>query len=266
MHVSHPIVITAAYAFFPIQKSLLPALRAELKLFGSEREMKGLVLLAEEGLNSTVCGSTEAIDAWKEKLKSLDPSIIFKDSRAPATVFKRWSVKIKPEIVALKDTTVHPHGKHRHLSPEEWDAMLSRDDVVVIDTRNDYEVQIGKFHGAVNPEIDRFSDFPAFLRESRIPKDRNLLLYCTGGIRCEKAIYAAEHEGYQNVYQLDGGILRYLQERPEGTFEGECFVFDKRVAVDAHLRPSQQYHLCPCCGDPIPVATQRCVTASMSTD
>jgi UPF0176 protein len=186
----------------------------------------------------------------KNRMRLLKSDIVFKDSSADALVFKRWSVKIKPEIVAIKKSEIRPHGKHRHLTPAEWQQMLERDDVILLDARNDYEVAIGKFRGAIDPSIKHFSDFPAYVKQASIPKDKKVLMYCTGGIRCEKAIIAMEAKEYEHVYQLEGGILAYLEQFPEQSFEGECFVFDHRVAVDQHLRPSQQFVLCVECGNP----------------
>jgi UPF0176 protein len=123
-------------------------------------------------------------------------------------------------------------------------------EVVVLDTRNDYEVDIGKFKNARDFRTKEFQEFPESLKQSDIHPDQKVLIYCTGGIRCEKAILAMEEQGYKNVYQLDGGILNYLKEYPDGAFDGECFVFDYRVAVDSRLEPSQQYTLCPHCGQP----------------
>ena len=246
MHTS--ISITACYAFFPLAEGLIRNLQQELITFGLEREMKGLVLLASEGLNATVCGSASSIAEWKQRMRELHRDVTFKDSESDVEVFKRWSVKIKPEIVGLKDPSVIPAGKHKHLSPEEWQAMLTREDVVVVDARNDYEYAIGKFPGAMNPGINAFHEFPEWAKDAAIPKDKKVLMYCTGGIRCEKALLTMEAEGFNDVYQLEGGILGYLEKFPTGDFEGECFVFDHRVAVDGHLRPSQVYGLCPHCG------------------
>jgi UPF0176 protein len=183
-------------------------------------------------------------------MRTLHPEIVFKDSHAEKPIYRRWSVKLKPEIVLLKQKGIHPQGKHRHLSPVEWDAMLKQDDVVVLDARNDYEVALGKFSGAIDPKIKKFHQFPAFLKKADLPKEKTVLMYCTGGIRCEKALLAMEAEGFSNVYQLEGGILAYLEKFPHQAFEGECFVFDKRVAVDQNLRPSTVYRLCSGCGDP----------------
>ncbi len=246
-----PLSITTCYAFVPLEESALKHLREELLAFGTVRNMKGLTLIASEGINATVCGTAAAIDAWKARMRALKSEIHFKDSTAPSPVFRRWSVKIKPEIVAIKNPEIHGEKSHHHLSPAEWQAMLEREDVVVIDARNDYEVALGKFRDAVDPKLRHFSDFPGYIRQSGIAKEKKVLLYCTGGIRCEKALVAMEEEGYQNVFQLHGGILAYLEQFPHSYFDGECFVFDKRVAVDQNLRPSKTFMLCSECGNPV---------------
>ena len=243
--------ITACYAFLPFTEEELTKLQQELLTFGMDRGMKGLILLAEEGINATVCGHTFAIADWKDRMRELQPDIVFKDSNADTEIFRKWSVKIKSEIVAIKKPDVKPEGVHRHLTPAQWQEMLRQDDVVVLDARNDYEVAIGKFRGAVDPKIANFHEFPAFAQSESIPKTKKVLMYCTGGIRCEKALLAMEAEGYRDVYQLQGGILAYLEKFPDQNFEGECFVFDERVAVDQHLKPSQTFTLCEHCGDPV---------------
>ncbi len=255
-----PLTITASYAFREIPEAALPELRRELMTFGSDRKMQGLVLIATEGINSTVSGSKEAIAEWKAMLTERFGEMVFKDSSAEGKVFRRWSVKIKPEIVGLKDNSVHPSGEHRHLTPEAWHAMLQEDDILVIDARNSYEYDIGKFENAIDPGTRAFHEFPEAIGKMDIPKDKKVMMYCTGGIRCEKAIYAMEKQGYKNVFQLEGGILAYLEKFPEGKFDGECFVFDHRVAVDGHLRPSKTYQLCPHCGNPgdQPISCLRC--------
>ncbi len=245
-----PVSITAFYAFLPFTQEQLQVIQSDLKQFGADHHMRGLVLLAPEGINGTVSGSDEVITQWKEHLTEKFGRIIFKDSSADHEVFRRFFVKLKPEIVCFKDENIQPQGSHKHLIPEEFHRVLQEEDVVILDARNDYEVAIGKFENAVDPKIRRFHEFPEYVKQSGIPKDKKVLMYCTGGIRCEKALIAMEQQGYENVYQLEGGILAYLQKFPEGKFKGECFVFDHRVAVDQHLQPSQVYGLCPHCGDP----------------
>lgn len=244
------ISIAAFYAFVPVSAEQLPALQAELKQFGAARNMRGLVLLAEEGINGTVCGTPEVIAEWKALITQKFGEMRFNDSAADELVFPRWMVKIREEIVGLKQKDVHPNGEHRHLSPQEWHAMMEQEDVIIIDTRNTYETDIGTFENAVDPRIQTFQEFADYAANANLPKNKKILMCCTGGIRCEKAIIEMEKHGYTDVYQLKGGILSYMREFPEGKFNGECFVFDHRVAVGKNLAPSTRYALCPHCGDP----------------
>ncbi|HSX25283.1 MAG TPA: rhodanese-like domain-containing protein, partial [Candidatus Andersenbacteria bacterium] len=137
----------------------------------------------------------------------------------------------------------------------QFHEMMQKEDVIILDTRNAYETKIGTFQNAVDPKLDSFYQFPKFVEKSAIPKDKPVLMYCTSGIRCEKASEEMKHQGYQEVYQLDGGITNYLKEYPTGNWNGECFVFDHRVAVDSALQPSKRYALCPRCGNPGDVQT-----------
>jgi UPF0176 protein len=156
---------------------------------------------------------------------------------------------------------VPPDGKNHHLSPAEWNRVMKEEtDYVMIDTRNWYEHKIGTFKGALNPDIEKFTDFPEYIEAQGIEKDKKMLIYCTGGIRCEKGILELQKQGYDNVFQLDGGIINYMKEFPNDQFEGECFVFDHRVALDQNLAPSIKYGLCPHCGQPseIKIECKRC--------
>ncbi len=247
--------IAAFYLFVPLAPERVVALRELLQTSGATLGVKGLILLATEGINATVCGLPEALAAFKASLLDLleFAELTFKDSFADQPVFRRLTIQIRDEIVTAELPGVYPKSKqHRHLPPREWHAILERkDDVLVLDTRNDYETRIGKFRGAVDPDIQKFSEFAGYVDNNPLPQDKTILIYCTGGIRCEKAILTLEEKGYENVYQLDGGILNYFAEFPDGgAFEGECFLFDHRVAVDSKLQPSQKYGLCPHCGDP----------------
>lgn len=242
--------ITAFYKFLDIGKAELASLRSELQRMGYKFKLQGLTLVATEGINGTVSSSAEGIADFKQYLQQRFGEIAFKDSYSDLRPFKRWLVKIRDEIVAIKDKSIFPVGDHNHLSPQDWHRVLSEEDVVLIDTRNICETEIGMFKGAIDPRLNSFGEFPEWVRNCGIPKDKKVLMYCTGGIRCEKAIISMEREGYENVYQLQGGILDYLTEYPEGHWEGECFVFDYRVAVDNQLAPSQKYKFCPHCGDP----------------
>ena len=245
----HTTRILAFYAFSPLGEQRIAKLRSELHTFGETRGMRGLTLLATEGINGTVCGSPEAVGEWKTHIAALFPHATWNESSAGDRVFPRWLVKVREEIVALDRPESSPL-EDTHLTPSEWNGMMERPDTVVIDTRNVYETRIGMFDGAIDPGIGTFRQFNDFCKAQSIPKEKNILLYCTGGIRCEKAVAAMKDAGYENVYQLKGGILSYLKEFPEQKFNGECFVFDHRVAVDQHLQPSSKYKLCPACGDP----------------
>ncbi len=247
---SNILAITAFYHFVDIDEAALSALHTELIAYGQAHQLQGLVLIAAEGVNGTIAGSAEEIALWKKYLNAKFGDITYKDSQASGVLFRKWSVKIKREIVGLGKPEVKPSGKHKHLTPAEWDAMMKQEDVIVLDARNSYEYQIGKFEGALDCGTASFSEFPEFVEKSDLPKDKKIMMYCTGGIRCEKALIEMESQGYQDVYQLDGGILAYLEQFPEGKFEGECFVFDYRVSVDGHLQPSKIYGTCPHCGNP----------------
>lgn len=244
--------ITTFYFFAP--QSNLEQIKQDLELKGQELDGNGLFILGAEGLNSTCSFPTlkarSEFQDWLQKYFN-QPGLKFKDSQSEIKPFPRFKVKLRPEIVTLKTPELVPDSpSHRHLSPEEWDQALKDPEVAVIDTRNSYEYRIGTFQGAVNPNIDQFSDFPPFMEQQGLKKDQKILIFCTGGIRCEKGILELERQGYENVYQLDGGILNYLEQKPNSQFQGECFVFDRRVAVDQDLSPSQIYGLCPHCGDP----------------
>ncbi len=247
--------ISAFYKFVAISPERVEAIKDKLTPLGEELGVQGLILLATEGINATVCAMPGSLAAFKAALLEIPEfaGLKFKDSFALKSVFRRLTVQIRDEIVTAELPGIFPQSdQHRHLPPKEWHALLENDsNVMVLDTRNDYETRIGKFRGAVDPNITKFSEFAHYIDGNPLPKDKTILIYCTGGIRCEKAILTLEEKGYENVYQLDGGILNYFAEFPDGgAFDGECFLFDHRVAVDSKLQPSQKYGLCPHCGDP----------------
>lgn len=247
--VTQTIDIIAFYAFSPMDDARVAALREELSEFGDARGMRGLVLLATEGINGTVCGSPKAVGEWKELIGRQFPSGTWNESTADQLVFPRWLVKVREEIVAL-DRPNSSQLADTHLTPAEWNAMMEDKDAVIIDTRNAYETRVGMFEGAIDPNIERFTQFETYAAACDVPKDKKVMLYCTGGIRCEKAVASMKDAGFEHVFQLKGGILSYLKEFPDAKFRGECFVFDHRVAVDQKLQPSSTYSLCPSCGDP----------------
>ena len=242
--------VTSFYQFAPLSERKVCSLQKKLRAIGTRRNIQGLVILATEGINGTIAGEPDAIAVFKEALLPHFPAILFKDNEAKEQPFKRWFVKIRAEIVSLKNPDIVPKGSHNHLTPIEWNRVLDEEDVVVLDIRNTYETEIGMFEGAIDPGLRSFQDFPEYVARADIPKDKKILMYCTGGIRCEKALEEMQHQGYQHVYQLSGGILKYLEEYPHQKYKGECFIFDHRVAVDQDLKPTSHFHLCPHCGDP----------------
>lgn len=245
--------ISAFYKFTPLTEIEVNTLVSEMNSLCADKGIYGLIIFAKEGVNATIAGSPQHIDEIQELLSSLRRfnGIEFKESFSDFQPFRRLSVVERDEIVTLKKKVNVESVKKRHLSPLEWDKMLKESpDATIIDVRNEYETRIGKFKGALDPKTAHFSEFPDFISKSNLPKDKPILIYCTGGIRCEKAIYEFEMQGYENVFQLDGGILNYLASSSENNFEGECFVFDHRVAVNCDLEPSKTYKLCPLCGDP----------------
>jgi UPF0176 protein len=262
--------VTAFYRFVHHNKDLQTT-QDFLNKMAQDLDLRGLVIIGEEGINSTTAApSKEALEIYKQSLRNYFEvtDFNFKDSLCEKPPFRKFIVKIKEEIVTLGTPELFPdmNSKNHHLTPEEWNQVLKNEnDFVMIDTRNWYEYKIGTFKGALNPNIDKFTDFPKYLEEQNISKDKKMLIFCTGGIRCERGILELQKQGYDNVYQLEGGILKYLEEKPNDQFEGECFVFDHRVAVDQKLQPSTQYGLCPHCGQPseVKVTCKRCDTETL---
>jgi len=260
--------VTSFYRFITLADQQVNEIKAELEAFSLKTGMLGLCLLGNEGINATLSGSSKSIAEVKNLLARMLglQDMVFKDSIALKHPFHIFRIKIKDEIVTMGKPGFVPNKVHNHhLSPEEWHLAMQNPDAVILDTRNDYEVEIGKFKGARDFALKEFSDFPAQVAASGIAKDTPVLMYCTGGIRCEKAILEMNAQGYRNVHQLDGGILNYLEKFPNQSFEGECFVFDYRVAVDQELQPTKNYKLCPHCGQPAnkPISCVKCGTEAV---
>jgi UPF0176 protein len=218
--------------------------------------IRGTILLAAEGINGTIAGSREAIDSVLTFLRG-DPRLVdleYKESYADSAPFDRMKVRLKKEIVTLGLPEIDPSDRvGTYVSPHEWNELISDPEVTIIDTRNEYEVSIGTFRGAKNPKTASFRQFPDYVRNHLDPnKQRKVALFCTGGIRCEKATSFMIAQGFQEVYHLKGGILKYLEEVPaeESLWQGECFVFDQRVAVRDGLAIGT-HEMCPSCGHPI---------------
>jgi UPF0176 protein len=249
--------VAAFYRFAALGAAELQPLRRRLLAAGEAGSLKGTILLATEGVNGTVCGSPEGVHALLELLRE-DPRLAglpIRSSCADGPVFDRFKVRIKREIVSLGEPCANPLERvGRYVEPRHWDALIRDPETLLIDTRNRFEVRMGSFPGALDPGTACFRDFPAWVERELRPRleagpSPRLALFCTGGIRCEKATSYLLARGFDGVHHLRGGILGYLEEIPpaRSSWRGECFVFDQRVALDHHLavgRPS----LCPASG------------------
>tara|TARA_Y100000748_G_scaffold164849_1_gene137902 strand:- start:389 stop:1309 length:921 start_codon:yes stop_codon:yes gene_type:complete len=227
-----------------------------IRNFCVKKNIKGTVLLAEEGINATMAGSREAISALLTFLKQdvRFDDIDYKKSFADEIPFHRFKIKIKKEIVTLGQEGVEPNiTTGVHVDPNDWNSLISDPELILIDTRNKYEYQIGSFKKAISPNTKNFRDFPAFIKKTlSSKKNKKIALFCTGGIRCEKASSYMIKEGFKKVYQLHGGILNYIKkvDSEESLWEGECFVFDSRVSVDNELAEGK-YEQCFACRRPL---------------
>lgn len=225
--------------------------------FCKTHKISGTILLAAEGVNSTIAGTDAAIKAFFPFLKQLlgIDTLSVKYSYSDENPFLRFKVKLKKEIVTLGVTGLDPTNETgTYVEPEAWNALISDPDVLVIDTRNTYETEIGTFKHAVDPQTENFREFPDYVKKELLDVDKNkkIAMYCTGGIRCEKSTAYMMQQGFKNVYHLNGGILNYLEKVPadKSLWQGECFVFDERVAVD-HALNVGQYQQCHGCRNPI---------------
>ncbi|WGW04334.1 oxygen-dependent tRNA uridine(34) hydroxylase TrhO [Tropicibacter oceani] len=232
------------------------ALRGPLLDLCRENQITGTLLLASEGINGTVAGPAAGIDTLLAHIKSLPgcADIIWKLSDASERPFARMKVRLKKEIVTMGQPDVDPRASVGHyVEPADWNELIRSPDVAVIDTRNDYEVAIGTFEGAVDPKTDTFRDFPAWWQDNKHRfHNKRIAMFCTGGIRCEKSTNYLLSQGVEDVYHLKGGILKYLEEVPQddSTWNGACFVFDGRVSVEHGLKEGP-HQLCHACRRPI---------------
>lgn len=247
--------LTAAfYLFFDFDdfENYQPILLAACE----ENAIKGTILLASEGINGTISGERAAIENVFAFIRS-DPrmaAITYKESIASEPPFHRMKVRLKKEIVTMGQPQVKPASlTGKYVKPEDWNALISDPDVLVIDTRNNYEVALGSFKNAENPKTSAFRELPEKLMDNpALSQSKKIAMFCTGGIRCEKSTAFLRQQGFEEVYHLEGGILKYLETVPkqESLWEGECFVFDERVTVDHDLKPGD-YELCRACRHPI---------------
>lgn len=255
---SLPISVAALYKFTPfadhtaLQRPLLDCCR--------RHSVKGTLLLAHEGLNGTIAGSDAGIVAVLDHIRALPgcADLEVKFSRAPVMPFHRMKVRLKREIVTMGQPDIDPLASvGTYVAPADWNALIADPDTIVIDTRNDYEVAIGTFQRAIDPQTASFRDFPAWFRARRevlLGQDQTpkVAMFCTGGIRCEKSTAFLKAEGVEEVFHLKGGILKYLEEVPpeQSLWQGECFVFDQRVSVGHGLVPGS-FALCHACRRPV---------------
>ncbi|MDB2385997.1 rhodanese-related sulfurtransferase [Shewanella sp.] len=257
------IVVCAMYKFVSLAhfESIQKPLLTQMETSG----IKGTLLLASEGINGTVAGTQQAIDgllAWLDTQPGLD-NIVYKLSFDDDMPFYRTKVKLKKEIVTMGVEGIDPNKVvGTYVKPQDWNALISDPEVLLVDTRNDYEVQIGTFKNALDPQTATFREFPEYVKQNLDPaKHKKVAMFCTGGIRCEKSTAYLKEQGFDDVYHLEGGILKYLEEveQEESMWQGECFVFDNRVAVNHDLQKGQ-YDQCNACRMPI-TAEEKASTA-----
>lgn len=250
--------LTAAFYKF-VELRDFAACKAPLLAFCEEHAIKGTILLAAEGINGTIAGAPGSVQAALAYLRQ-DPRLAdleHKESGAAKAPFYRMKVRLKREIVTMGVPRVNPaQMAGKYVRPQEWNKLLEDPDVVVVDVRNDYEVALGTFAGALNPRTKSFRELPDWVRNASALRDKpKVAMFCTGGIRCEKSTAFLRAEGFEEVYHLQGGILKYLQTVPasESRWQGDCFVFDERVAVGQGLQPGR-HDLCRSCRNPIGAA------------
>jgi UPF0176 protein len=248
------LTICALYKFTRLDD--FEEIQGPLKIFLDSLNIRGTLLLAKEGVNGTISGDNDSI------MKSLDylqkderlVGLEYKFSYSEKPPFKRLKVKLKKEIVTLGVSNIDPiFSSGTYVKPADWNELINDPDVVLIDTRNNYEFEIGSFKGSINPNTETFREFPAYTKNNLEKyRDKKIAMFCTGGIRCEKSTAYLKSKGFENVFHLQGGILKYLEEikEDESLWEGECFVFDDRVAVKHNLELGK-YDQCHACRFPI---------------
>lgn len=252
-------VVAALYQFCAVADP--QALQQILLSTCLEAGVKGTLLVAEEGVNGTIAGTRHGINQVRAVLEAHGfNAMTYKESLAPSLPFYRTKVKLKKEIVTMGVPGVDPTTQAgTYVAPKDWNALISDPEVLLIDTRNDYEYVVGTFEGAENPNTDNFREFPGYCHDRIDPeKHKKVAMFCTGGIRCEKATAYVKSLGVENVYHLQGGILQYLEEVPadESLWHGECFVFDNRVTVNHDMAPGE-YDMCHGCRRPITEADKQ---------
>ncbi len=254
--------IVSLYSFFSFQENLILDLKNKLLEIGNESDLSGLLIFASEGINGTICAEENVIDIVINLLNkySDNRNLNIKVNFAKKKVFKKLKIKIKKEIVTMGINEINPSEDNgTYIDSADWNKLIKNQNTIVIDTRNHYEVSIGTFQNSINPNTRKFSEFPKWVDDHLDThlgnkESTNIAMFCTGGIRCEKATSLLRKKGYKNIYQLQGGILQYLNDvkEEENLFEGECYVFDKRVALDQELEKGS-YSICHACGMPVSI-------------
>ncbi|MGB1021770.1 MAG: rhodanese-related sulfurtransferase, partial [Synechococcus sp.] len=259
------LLVAAFYAFTPLDDDQREALLSALPTQARQGAVLGSVLVAKEGVNGTISGPEQGVEGLLEHLQQQlklgeqhFERLEVKRSWAERSVFRRFKARRKKEIVTMGVTGVDPRANvGTYVDPEHWNALVDDPDTLVIDTRNHYETAIGSFDGAIDPGTDSFRDFPHWAETKLRPlidetAPKRIAMFCTGGIRCEKASSYLQHQGFGEVHHLRGGILKYLEQVPEeeSRWRGECFVFDQRVALNHQLEPGE-HSLCHACGLPL---------------
>jgi UPF0176 protein len=257
--------VAAFYAFTPLNEQQRESLLSDLPKLASANSVLGSILVAHEGVNGTISGPEAGVEALLQSLRESMAlgceqiqQLEVKRSWADQAVFRRFKARRKKEIVTMGVTSVNPRESvGTYVDPKDWNALVDDPDTLVIDTRNSYETAIGSFEGSLDPGTDSFRDFPEWAEASLRPlvndqPPKRIAMFCTGGIRCEKASSYLQQQGFGEVHHLRGGILKYLEQVPEAEsrWQGECFVFDQRVALNHRLQPGE-HTLCHACGLPV---------------
>ena len=245
--------IVSLYNFCLFQENIILELKKNLLIFEKKNEISGLIIIAKEGINGTICGEESIVEKF---IKNKDLNI--KISYSKDKVFKRLKIKLKNEIVTMGITELNPRAdKGAYVDSSSWNKLIEDQNTIIIDTRNHYEFSLGSFKRSINPNTNNFKEFPKWIDDNLEKhlgeKDsKKIAMFCTGGIRCEKATSLLKMKGYQNIYHLKGGILKYLENIPlkDSLFVGECYVFDKRVALNHNLEKGT-YSICHACGMPV---------------
>ena len=258
--------IVSLYSFFSFQEKLILELKDKLFNIENNNDLTGLLIIAREGINGTICAEEEIIEKVINLITKFTDvnELNIKVSYSKKKIFKKLKIKLKNEIVTMGVPEINPSkDAGTYIDSFNWNKLIEDKNTIVIDTRNHYEVSIGSFKKSINPNTENFSEFPKWVDDNLEnhlgnKKYKNIAMFCTGGIRCEKATSLLKKKGYKNIYHLKGGILKYLADisNEESMFEGECFVFDKRVALDHQLKKGS-YAICHACGMPISTQDQK---------